>query len=99
MTRDDLVREATQLGRQVQQLADRSAITDLVNRPGAWLDERRFDEARSIFIENAAAGIPGGSVSARPRPPGRVSQPGSRGPNSARHHQRARRPRAMEETG
>ncbi len=51
MIRDDLVREATQLGRQVQQLGNRSAITDLVNRLGVWLDEKRFDEARSIFTE------------------------------------------------
>jgi hypothetical protein len=54
------VRDATQLGRKLQQLAERSTITDLVNRLGVWLDERRFDEARSVFIENAAADTPRG---------------------------------------
>jgi hypothetical protein len=65
MTRDDLVRDATQLvGRQVQQLAGRTAIKDLVNRLGVWLDEKRFDEARSIFTENVAVDTPGGPCKA-----------------------------------
>jgi SnoaL-like domain len=60
MTRDALVRDATQLGRQLQQIGNRSAVTDLVNRLGVWLDEKRFDEVRSIFTENAASDTPGG---------------------------------------
>ena len=62
MTRDDLEREATELGSQVQELVDRNEITDLVGRVGLWLDEKRFEEARSIFTEDATADTPGGSV-------------------------------------
>ena len=62
MTRDDLERDATQPGSWVQELVDRNAITDLVGRLGLWLDEKRFDEAQSIFTEDATADTPGGSV-------------------------------------
>ena len=62
MTRDDLERDATWSGSQVQELVDRDAIADLVGRLGLWLDEKRFDEARSIFTEDATADTPGGSV-------------------------------------
>jgi hypothetical protein len=55
MIRDDLVHEATQLGRQVQQLGNRSAITDLVNRLGVWLDEKRFDEA-GLYVTSKTEG-------------------------------------------
>ena len=48
----------------VQQLADRAEITDLVSRLGRWLDEKRFDEARSIFTENVAVDTPGGPCKA-----------------------------------
>ena len=46
----------------VQELIDRSEITDLVSRLGLWLDEKRWDEARSILTEDATAMTPGGSV-------------------------------------
>jgi hypothetical protein len=46
----------------LQELIDRSEITELVSRLGVWLDEKRFDEARSILTEDATAKTPGGSV-------------------------------------
>jgi hypothetical protein len=46
----------------LQELTDRSEITELVSRLGVWLDEKRFDEARSIITEDATAKTPGGSV-------------------------------------
>lgn len=42
-------------------LADRQAITDLVSALGRWLDEKRFDEARTIFVEEVAVRTPGGT--------------------------------------
>jgi len=46
----------------LQELVDRSEITELVSRLGVWLDEKCFDEARSILTEDATAKTPGGSV-------------------------------------
>ena len=46
----------------VQRLIDRSEIADVVTRLGLWLDEKRWDEARSILTENATAETPGGRV-------------------------------------
>ncbi len=40
---------------QMQELVDRSEIADLVSRLGLWLDEKRFDYAPSIFVEDATA--------------------------------------------
>jgi hypothetical protein len=48
--------------RQLQELIDRSEITQLVSRLGIWLDEKRWDEARSILTEDATAQTGGGSV-------------------------------------
>ena len=47
---------------QMQELVDRSEIADLVSRLGLWLDEKRFDDAPSIFVEDATIDTPGGSV-------------------------------------
>jgi hypothetical protein len=64
----DLQGDAGQLPRQVQELIDRQAVADLIYRLGLWLDEKRFDDARSIFTEDAtvehAVGpdSPGGSA-------------------------------------
>jgi SnoaL-like domain len=46
----------------LQELIDRGEIAELVSRLGLWLDEKRFDEARSILTEEATAKAPGGSV-------------------------------------
>ena len=48
--------------RQLQDLIDRNEIADLVSRLGIWLDDKRFDDGRSIFTEDATATTPGGSV-------------------------------------
>jgi hypothetical protein len=48
--------------RQLQELIDRSKITELVSRLGIWLDEKRWHEARSILTEDATATTSGGSV-------------------------------------
>ena len=47
---------------ELQDLIDRSEIVDLVSRLGLWLDDKRWDEARSILTEDATAKTPGGSV-------------------------------------
>ncbi|WP_169744382.1 nuclear transport factor 2 family protein [Spirillospora albida] len=41
---------------------DRHELTDLVTRLGLWLDEHRFDEARTVFTEDAEARTPGGTA-------------------------------------
>jgi hypothetical protein len=46
----------------LQDLTDRREITDLVSRLGLWLDEKRFDEARSILTEDVTVATPGGSA-------------------------------------
>ncbi|WP_067450615.1 nuclear transport factor 2 family protein [Actinomadura macra] len=40
---------------------DRSELTGLVTRLGAWLDEKRFDEARSVLTEDVVAETVGGT--------------------------------------
>ncbi len=52
--------DVAQIRRQLRELADRNEITELVSRLGLWLDEQRFDEARSIFTEDVAVQTPGG---------------------------------------
>lgn len=54
--------DVAQFERLLRELTDRNEITDLVSRLGLWLDEKRFDEAPSIFTEDAAAQTPGGAV-------------------------------------
>jgi hypothetical protein len=49
----------------LQVLADRSEIADLVNRLGRVLDEGRFDEMRSLLVEEATARTPGGTAEGR----------------------------------
>jgi DNA-binding MarR family transcriptional regulator len=52
----------TESQRRLQELIDRNEITELVSRLGMWLDEKRWDEARSILTEDATAETGGGSV-------------------------------------
>jgi hypothetical protein len=46
----------------IQDLTDRREITDLVSRLGLWLDEKRFDEGRSILAEDVTVATAGGSA-------------------------------------
>jgi len=46
-------------------LEDRIALTDLVSRLGAALDEHRFDALRELFVEDATATTPGGVAEGR----------------------------------
>ena len=48
-----------------QQLLDRHEVADLVYRLGECLDEGRFDELRSLFVEEAIARTPGGTAEGR----------------------------------
>ena len=41
---------------------DHAQLSDLVTRLGRWLDDKRFDEARTVFTEDASADTLGGSV-------------------------------------
>jgi hypothetical protein len=49
----------------VQHLLDRHEVTDLVSRLGVCLDEGRFDDMRSLFVEEATARTPGGTAEGR----------------------------------
>jgi 3-phenylpropionate/cinnamic acid dioxygenase small subunit len=51
--------------RQLAELTDRHEITNLVHRLGAYLDDRRFDEMRSLLIEDATVRTPGGAAEGR----------------------------------
>ncbi|HLM64024.1 MAG TPA: nuclear transport factor 2 family protein [Acidimicrobiales bacterium] len=57
--------DAEQQQQQVQQLVDHSEITNLVYRLGLFLDDRRFDEMRSLLIEEATVRTPGGTAEGR----------------------------------
>jgi hypothetical protein len=46
----------------LQAIADRHAIADLISGLGLWLDEKRFDEARSILSEDVTVDSPAGST-------------------------------------
>jgi 3-phenylpropionate/cinnamic acid dioxygenase small subunit len=50
---------------RLQQLADRNEITDLVSRLGQFLDDRRFDDMRSLLVEHATVRTPGGAAEGR----------------------------------
>jgi hypothetical protein len=62
MTIEPPIYDITHLARRLDELGDRLEITDLVNRQGRWLDEQRFDDARSIFTEDASGEFPSGQV-------------------------------------
>jgi hypothetical protein len=52
--------DVVQLRRYVEQLVDHDEIATLIHRLGACLDEGRFDDMRSLFVEDATARTPGG---------------------------------------
>jgi ketosteroid isomerase-like protein len=41
---------------------DRQDITDLISRLGRWLDDKRFDEARTVLTEDVTVRTPGGEA-------------------------------------
>jgi len=41
---------------------DRQDITDLISRLGRWLDDKRFDDARSVLTEDVTVRTPGGQA-------------------------------------
>ena len=45
--------------------ADRSAVTAVVDRLGACLDEGRFDDLRALVVEDATVRTPGGQAEGR----------------------------------
>jgi SnoaL-like protein len=51
--------------RGLQQLYDRTEITDLVYRLGSCLDEGRYDEMRELLVEDATVSTPGGRAEGR----------------------------------
>ena len=50
---------------QIHDLADRTEITNLVYRLGACLDDRRFDDMRSLLVDEATVRTPGGTARGR----------------------------------
>ena len=56
---------AANIDGQVEQLLDRTQISDLVFRLGVCLDEGRFSEMAALFIEDATASTPGGTAQGR----------------------------------
>ena len=56
---------STTIDGTLQELADRSEITDLVNRLGMALDEGRSDDLRSLLAEDATVRTPGGTAEGR----------------------------------
>jgi len=47
---------------QLQHLADRQAVADLIARLGRMLDEKRYDEAGAILADDVVVHTPGGSA-------------------------------------
>jgi hypothetical protein len=41
---------------------DQQHITDLISRLGRWLDDKRFDDARSVLTEDVTVSTPGGQA-------------------------------------
>ena len=62
MTTTPSAEEIAHLDRQLRELSDRQEIADLVSLQGRWLDEKRFDDTRSIFTEDATDEFPSGLV-------------------------------------
>jgi SnoaL-like domain len=75
---DDL----TESRRQLQGQIDRSEITELVSRLGLWLDEKRWEDARSILTEDATVKTPGGAVAGVDR----VAEQAQRNHTAPTHH-------------
>jgi hypothetical protein len=50
------------LNRQLQDITDRQAVSDLITRLGAMLDDKRFDDAGAVLADDVAVQTPGGSA-------------------------------------
>jgi hypothetical protein len=50
------------LTEQLRQLNDRQAIADLIAQLGLMLDDKRFDDARTILADDVTVQTPGGSA-------------------------------------
>ena len=50
---------------QLQRLTDRQAVADLITRLGLMLDDKRFDDARTILADDVVVHTPGGSSRGR----------------------------------
>ncbi len=50
--------DIAQLQRQVRELLDRNEIVNLIGRLGLMLDEKRFDDIRSIVTDDVVADFP-----------------------------------------
>jgi len=48
---------------QISQIGDRQAIADLIARLGLMLDEKQFEDAPSILVDDVTVQTPGGSSS------------------------------------
>jgi hypothetical protein len=57
---DAATRESVSEQQTLRELIDRQAISDLIHRFGAVLDEQRFDDLALVFAEDAAVTTPGG---------------------------------------
>jgi SnoaL-like protein len=55
-----MIAELETLRAELRALQDRQAVTDVVDRLGLWLDEKRFDEAREILTDDVRVQTPGG---------------------------------------
>lgn len=54
--------DAHRLHRQMEMLTARADIGDLLSRHGRWLDGKRFDDASSVFTEDATVVVASGEV-------------------------------------
>jgi hypothetical protein len=50
------------LHHQLRDITDRQAISDLITRLGVMLDDKRFDDARTVLSDDVAVQTPGGSA-------------------------------------
>ncbi len=43
-------------------MTDHQHVVDLISRLGRWLDDKRFDDARSVLTEDVTVSTPGGQA-------------------------------------
>jgi hypothetical protein len=49
----------------LRELRDRAAVAELANELASWLDEKRWDDAATIFVEDATQRTPSGEFDGR----------------------------------
>ncbi|AYY13201.1 nuclear transport factor 2 family protein [Actinobacteria bacterium YIM 96077] len=62
MTTEHSPDRINELEQRLATLEDHAEITDLLARHGRWLDQKRFDDARSVFTEDASILVASGDV-------------------------------------